>query len=350
MSTTLINFDELLEGRHKEVPIPVVIHNMPDPDAISSGMALRSLLIHKGYKPGPVLYSGEVSHPQNRSMVTLLNLDFVRNLSEYEMVKDTDIMLVDTNNIGLDSNQQNIDPSMVNVLAVLDHHKGKHPKGAKVDSRYVGSCASILWEYLKEAGYDFSTDEGKTLATALVVGITTDTDTLMSDNTAELDFEAFQNLKPHVDRQKLNSIMRYPLPPYLFELRQRAFQEDNKRLEESTMVSGIGVIAQAKRDALPIIADEFLRMTGVMTAVVFAIIKDDEEYIDICVRSKNQTVDVGGFLQKVFGTGGGKQGAGRARIPLGFFSTNGNAQVNEEIWALVNKLVHKKVFADVKGE
>src|SRR6056297_375604 len=127
MSTTLINFDELLEGRHKEVPIPVVIHNMPDPDAISSGMALRSLLIHKGYKPGPVLYSGEVSDPQNRSMVTLLNLDFVRNLSEYEMVKDTDIMLVDTNNIGLDSNQQNIDPSMVNVLAVLDHHKGKHP-------------------------------------------------------------------------------------------------------------------------------------------------------------------------------------------------------------------------------
>jgi len=345
---TRIDFKELLGEESKEIPI--IIHNMPDPDAISSAMGIRTVLQYNGYKAGPVLYSGEVSHPQNRSMLTLLNLDFILNISDYEFAKGAKAVLVDTNNVGIDSNQQAINATDVKIVAVVDHHKGKHPKGAKVDSRYVGACASIVWDYLASIKYDFSSEDGKILATALVTGISTDTDTLMSDNVSDLDFQAFQALKPHVDKLKLMGIMRYPLPPYLFELRQKAFQDDNKCMEESTMVSGIGIIAQAKRDALPIIADEFLRMTGVTTAVVFAIVKDEEEYIDICVRSKNQTVDVGGFLQKVFGTGGGKQGAGRARIPLGFFSTNGNTGVNDEIWSLVNKLVHKKVFADVKGE
>jgi nanoRNase/pAp phosphatase (c-di-AMP/oligoRNAs hydrolase) len=346
--STKIDFKELIGDEVKEIPI--VIHNMPDPDAISSAMGIRAILHAHGYKPGPILFSGEVSHPQNRSMLTLLNIDYIKNISEFDPVPGTKVILVDTNSLGPESNQQDIDPDSVIVLAVIDHHKGKHPNGAKVDCRFVGSCASIVWEYLKDISYDFGSDEGKILATALVTGICTDTDTLMSDNACDIDFKAFQDLKPNVDKVKLNGIMRYPLPPYLFELRQKAFQEENKRLEESTMVSGIGVIAQAKRDALPIIADEFLRMTGVTTAVVFAIIKEDEEYIDICVRSKNQTVDVGGFLQKVFGTGGGKHGAGRARIPLGFFSTEGSPDVNDDIWNLVNKLVHKKVFADVRGE
>jgi len=346
--TTNIDFKELLGEESKEIPI--VIHNMPDPDAISSAMGMRAILHCHGYKPGPVIFSGEVSHPQNRSMLTLLNLDYVKNVTEYVFEEDAKVILVDTCGIGHDTNQQEVDPSKVKVVAVIDHHKGKNPKGAKVDNRSVGSCASIVWDYLRDLSYDFDSDEGKILATALVTGISTDTDTLMSGNVCDLDFQAFQDLKPHVDMQKLNGIMRYPLPPYLFELRQKAFQEENKKLEESTMVSGIGVIAQSKRDALPIIADEFLRMTGVMTAVVFAIIKEDDEYIDICARSKNQTVDVVSFLQKVFGTGGGKQGAGRAKIPLGFFSTDGSQDVNDDIWNLVNKLVHKKVFADVKGE
>lgn len=343
-----INFKQILKDYDRDIPI--VIHNMPDPDAISSALGMKNILLMNGYKPGSIVYSGEISHPQNKSMITLLNLDYIENVNEYSFEGRKKVILVDTNNIGEDSNQQDISPDQVDVVAVIDHHRGKHPKGAKIDSRYVGACASIIWEYLNDLNYNFSSEEGTILATALVTGISTDTDTLMSDNVAELDFRAFQYLKPNVDKQKLSGIMRYPLPPYLFELRQRAFQEDNKKMEESTMVSGIGIINQSKRDALPIIADEFLRMTGVTTAVVFAIIKEDQEYLDICVRSKNQTIDVGSFLQKIFGTGGGKQGAGRARIGLGFFSINGDQDISEDVWSVVNKLVHKRVFANVRGE
>jgi len=343
-----IDFKELL-GTHQD-EIIFIIHNMPDPDAMSSALGMRSLISFLGYKVGKIYYTGEISHPQNRSMLTLLNIDSMVNYDTAIFEEKHKAVLLDTNNIGPGTNQADIPPSTVDLVAVIDHHKGSNPKGVSVDTRPVGACASIVWEYLSDSEFDFDTEEGKTVATALIVGIVTDTDSLMSDNISDLDFRAYQDLLNHVDRQKMNGIMRYPLPSYLFELRQRAFQEENKTLEDSSIVSGLGVITQTKRDALPIIADEFLRMTGVTTAVVFAIIKDEVlEYIDICVRSKNQTVDVGEFLQKSFGTGGGKRGAGRAKINLDFFSTNGDDALGNEIWSLVYKIVKKKIFDNMKG-
>jgi len=340
----ILNFEEIFEGYEKE--IPVIIHNFPDPDAISSAMAATQLLKMAGLKPGKIYYSGEISHPQNKSMMTLLNIDAI-NYEEEPFEVGSEVIIVDTNNIGPESNQSSITAEDAVVKVVIDHHKGKNPRGASVDCRFVGATASIMWDYLVKTGFDFDTDEGKTLATALIVGITTDTSSLTSDTIADLDFDAYRELIKKVNKQKLISIMEYPLPPYLFDLRQRAFMDENKTIEESTIVSGIGIISQSKRDALPIIADEFLRMTGIMTSVVFAIIED---YIDISVRSKNITIDVGDFVQKVFGTGGGKQGAGRARIPLGFFSMNGDKETNEDTWELAKRLVFSKVLSNVKGE
>lgn len=346
MSETNLKIDwkNLFEGYDKEVPI--VIHNFPDPDAIASALGIQHVLKYHGHKAGPIYYTGEVSHPQNKSMVTLLNLTLV-NYEEEPFQDGQKIILVDTNNVGPGSNQASIDPSNVTVAAVVDHHKGKSPKGAKVDNRFVGSTASIVYDYLQDRDFSFETDDGKLVATALMVGLFTDTNSMMSDNVSELDIEAYRGLIHCVDRQKLVSIMDYPLPMYLFDLRQKAFMDENKEIIESTIISGIGRISQSKRDALPIIADEFLRMTGIMTSVVFAIIDD---HIDISVRSKNVALDVGDFVQKVFGTGGGKQGAGRAMIPLGFFAPNGDKTIADDTWELAKRLVFTKVGSSVKGE
>ena len=339
-----LNLKDIFSKYKKDIHI--VIHNYPDPDAISSAMGVLQLLKVLKLKPGKIYYSGEISHPQNKSMVTLLNIDLT-SYEEDTFKQGSKVILVDTNCVGPDSNQPIIDERDVDVADVFDHHKGRHPNEAKVDCRYTGSTATLVWEYLQASSYSFDTEEGKILATALITGIVTDTNHLMSDNITDLDFEAYKELLKSVDKQKLVSIMEYPLPPYLFDLRQKAFLDENKKTEQSTIVSGIGIISQSKRDALPIIADEFLRMTGIMTSIVFAII---DEYIDISVRSKNITVDVGDFVQKVFGTGGGKQGAGRSQIPLGFFSMNGDKTINTDIWEIAKKLVFTKVFSNVKGE
>lgn len=342
-SESMIDFKELSAANQE---VHIIVHNFPDPDCIASALGMIQVLKMSGQKPGNIYYTGEISHPQNRALLTIMNADLV-NYESKPFEKGSSAIVVDCGGVGKDTNQTGIRSEDVSVLAVVDHHKTKHPKGAKVDSRYVGACASIVWDYLRSLKYDFDSDDGKQLATALAVGIFTDTTSLTSDNMQALDFEAYQSLIKAANKQQLANIMEYPLPPYLFDLRQKAFLEENKRIEESTIVSGIGIISQSKRDAIPIIADEFLRMTGITTSIVFAIIDD---YVDVSVRSKNITMDVSSFVQKVFGNGGGKQGAGRAQIPLGFFCINGDETLNQEIWEVCKKILMHKVFANVKGE
>lgn len=341
-----INFKEIFQDCDKE--IPVVIHANPDPDAMSSAWGVNVILRQSGLKPAGVYYSGEISHPMNKAMTTLLDMSLNR-LDDTEFEEGTKIILIDTSNIGPDTNQPSITEDQVEVSVVIDHHKGKNPKTAKVDRRTAGATASIVWEYLKDINYEFNSDEGKLLATALVTGVFTDTQNLMSDSLTDLDFRAYEDLIRIADKQKLASIMNYPLPQYLFDLRQQAFLEENKKVEESTIVSGVGIISGSKRDALPVIADEFVRMPGITTSVVFAIIKEDN-HIELSARSNNITLDVGDFLQNCFSTGGGKLGSGGAKILLGFFSLNGNQELNSETWKLAKRLVMSRVFSNLRGE
>jgi nanoRNase/pAp phosphatase (c-di-AMP/oligoRNAs hydrolase) len=341
MSLT-INFNEILNNKNL---VNVIIHNFPDPDAISSALGIMTLIKHLGFKFGDIYYTGEISHPQNRTLVSLLNIQMI-DYNENPFTNGSDAILIDTNNVGEESNQAYIKPENVNIIAVIDHHKGKHPKNAKVDYRQTGSCASIVWDYLNQSNFDFNDENAHILATALITGIFTDTNSLMSDNISELDFQAYQDLLKYADNQKLRSIMNYPLPTYLFELRQKAFQEENQMNVESTIVCGIGIIKPAKRDALPIIADELLRMSGITTSIVFAIV---DECIDISIRSNDIALDITSFVQDVFGTGGGKQGAGRARIPLGFFSMNESDEHNNNIWELSKKLVFNNIRKNIQG-
>jgi len=327
--------------------IPIILHNFPDPDAIASGLGMSIILKLFNLKCAGIYYSGEVSHPQNKSLVTLLNI-MMTNFEKEPFEKGLHAICIDLNDVGESSNQPQIKKDYVKIKAIIDHHKSKSVKGATSDVRAVGSTSSIIYEYLNKLDYNFDTEEGAALATALLVGIKTDTQDLMSDNTSKLDLDAYEGLRKFVDKQKLISIINYPLPEYYFELRQVAHSPENKTFDHSTIVSGLGIISAAKRDSLPVIADEFLRMSSVQTSVVFAII---DNYIDIVVRSNEITLDVNDFIQNIFHTGGGKKGSGRATIPLGFFEIDSDdIELKDEIWKITRKIVTKKIMHNVKGE
>ena len=327
--------------------VAIITHDFPDPDAVASALGMSTVLRQIGVKPGPIYYTGEVSHPQNKVMVNLLNISMI-NYEKDPLENGAPCILVDLNDIGNNTNQTRIKRQEVSIKAVVDHHKARYPKGIPVDSRPIGSTAAIIWEYLKQLNFDFDTEEGKFLAKALLIGIKVDTQDLLSDNTSKLDSDAYEELRQHVDKQKLISILNYPLPEHFFDLRQIANMEENKHFENSTLIAGVGIIAPAKRDALPVIADEFLRMSSVQTSVIFGIIED---YVDISVRSNNISIDVGEFLQSIFKTGGGKKGAGRAKIPLGFIAPDGlPAEIKDEIWNVVKKVVMNRVVKNIKGE
>ena len=64
--------DELL-GEGSEINI--VCHNNPDPDCLASALALGRIAATAGIDERHILYSGEISHQQNRAFVNLLNVD-----------------------------------------------------------------------------------------------------------------------------------------------------------------------------------------------------------------------------------------------------------------------------------
>ena len=330
--------------------IGIVMHETPDPDCIASALGLCKLIT--SWNPDAkctFLYSGEISHPQNKTMVNVLNI-ILTDIGELENVPEAfdAFVVVDT----IPERCFGKEAKDYNCILTIDHHRVESKKSKITDIRPVGSTSSIVWEYLQKSGIEFSDkdDNDAIVATALLIGIKTDTSDLVSENVTDLDFKASQNLMSFVNRRYLSAIIDYPIPPYHFQLRSQLDQEDNIRSEAGVFVGGIGYLSPTKRDALPTMAEERARVEGIETAFVFGIVG---EYIHVSVRSVGVSVDVNALCQKIFGKqyAGGKMGSGAAKIPLGFLSININApeEVKCKLWNAVKALVMDKIFHVMKG-
>src|SRR5262245_10349690 len=76
--SSLLDLGQILANHRGERHL-IVLHNFPDPDAISS--AFTHQLISKKYEiKTDIIYTGEISHQQNLALVKLLNI----NLLKYE--------------------------------------------------------------------------------------------------------------------------------------------------------------------------------------------------------------------------------------------------------------------------
>ena len=336
-------FREAIMLLSRDVPPPtiaIVLHDNPDPDCIGAACGLGKLL--RAWVPDikcVMLYSGEIAHPQNRTMVNVLNLQFVNRIDHPVLSSDFAQAYVVVDTIPERCNLGNIE-----CLLTIDHHKGDTKKSKLKDIRMVGSASSIVWDYLREAevSFDKNKDEDCDVATAMVVGIKTDTFDLASENVTALEFDAYKSLISYVNLRKLGIIVNYPLPPYHFELRSRLDQSGNARLDNGVFLGGIGYIETSKRDALPTIASERSRVEGTDTAFIFAIVGDK---IEASVRSNGSSIDVHSLCQTVFGKeyAGGKQGAGAAKIPLPFSLEDSSEKVIETLWVSIRDYWFERV-------
>lgn len=316
--------------------IAIFLHKHPDPDCIGSAVGLKRLL--QSFNPlikCSICYRGEISHPQNKTMVNVLNLTLVK------MDEIPDIKSFADFYVTLDFIPDREDYEDLKFLMCVDHHKNDTKRAQIKDIRPVGSTAAIIWEYLKAANIilDKNKDEDADIATALVMAIKVDTQDLTTDNTTDLDFEAYKDLLNAINQRKMQSIDRYPIPNYHFELRKRLDKEGNTRIDNGVFIGGIGYITPTKRDALPTIADERSRAEGVDIAFVFAIVGSN---IDVSVRCNSLSIDVNSLCQNIFGKnfGGGKMGAGAARIPMGFLSIEDDEEeIQDKMWMAVREKI-----------
>lgn len=324
--------------------IAIFTHDSPDPDSIGSARGLQWLLSKKFSIPSCIYYQGEISHPQNRTMVNILDV----HLHKFEEFEDNQDIL----KISVDCTEKNI--YIDNIDIAIDHHRVT--SDAKIGLiEPIGAASTLIHEIIKECKVKFEDEVDQDVATSLFLGIRIDTQELISETTTDRDFNAFKSLSENINRKKLANIINYPLPNYFFELEREINKIDsegefiNQKIKGSCFVGCIGVISSAKRDSIVMLVDKVVRMEGIETAVVFGIIGDN---LVASIRSDNSSLDVNTFSQTIFGKkyGGGKLGSAGASVPLGIFTLNDvPEETKEKLWDAIKETIFHKVFHIITG-
>lgn len=310
--------------------VNIVVHSSPDPDATGSAMGMQAILRHYGFD-STIYYDGEISHPQNKTIMNVLNISMAR-------AKEP----IDGINICVDCTPHNSVAKSAEL--VIDHHKNQNGrvKYSIINPSY-GACATIIWEIIKDLELDFGEEEAG-LYTALLLGIRTDTNDLISENMIKNDFVAYQELLDKADKESIQKVMNYPFPRYLYEKRLVLHEEGNSTESNGVFIGGIGMIPATQRDAIAILAEEYARMESVQTAVIFAI--TDKRFLEVSVRSSNVSLDVNQMCSDLFGDfGGGTSFKGGAKIPLHFYEDMDEKSA-QEFWKTTRRHMFKKVLKE----
>lgn len=281
--------------------VAIVLQDDPDPDAMSSAMALRTLL-GRNKQTTPFFSFTPVTRPENRTMVHLLEIEILPAVTE-ELKSFEKIAMVD------------VQPSFFGdkiprADIVIDHHPGYESGKAAfedVRTRY-GATASIMTEYLITADERIS----ERLATALMYGIRSDT-LALSRRVNDVDLQAFTHLYPLANYSLLRQIDRPELPLSFAQILGRAM----KRMvsEDGLVVLNLG---RVERDDLIVqMADFCLQFEGVDWVAVAGKLGNN---LVISVRNHGMgRANAGEAVKNLFGdigSAGGHRNMSKAVIPL----------------------------------
>lgn len=297
-----------------------------DPDGLASGAAMEAILQKWGFNP-TIFYKGTFNRPANKTFKTQLNLNVQPEENFNEEDSYTCIISVDA-----PATLCPVQPDFI-----IDHHEiagGNARIGS--DIRMIGATSSILWEYLLAAEINFTDEQGARLAAALAFGIKTDTKDGTVESISDLDFEALAFCLKHKDNKIYKAILNAPKPSYYNDFYVIGW--NNRKIEGSILVTGLGNIPEQRSGVISDIAEQFSSTDGISTAVAFGVV---EGSIDISVRSSNSSLDVGEFV-RTFANGGGKLGAARAKIELPLLFQDLPEDLSTKFFDIINEIVKHK--------
>jgi nanoRNase/pAp phosphatase (c-di-AMP/oligoRNAs hydrolase) len=306
-----------------EGTLGIITHKNPDPDAISSAIALAEIAKNANKAlTTRIFYEGNIGHQENRTFVNLLDIKMER-LTVEALQKCTYLALVDCSGPGANNDV----PPQTKINITIDHHRdGKHiaTQSSFVDIRPgVGATASILTQYLQEL--DVPVD--KRVATALLYGIRTDTKEFKRNVTPQdLNYAGF--LLPLTDADLLDKIMSPSMSQETLDVIGKAIQE--RKIQSGYLFSNVGYVMN--RDALPQAADILITLEGVNTALVYGI---TDNAIVISARNRDIRLHIGNALAEAFGEigdAGGHPNMAAASFPLHYF---GNVENKEQLLGVV---------------
>jgi nanoRNase/pAp phosphatase (c-di-AMP/oligoRNAs hydrolase) len=351
-----LNLAEILEP-HREERHVVVLHDYPDPDAISSAFAHR--LISAEYDIDvDILYTGEISHQQNIALVRLLGIDLIEYDDALDLSSYQAAILVDHQGTTINEILSALEAANVPMLLVVDHHEAQdrvQPEFREIHK--AGSTATIYAGYLQQGALEMDTarKEHVTAATALLHGILTDTGGFTRADAD--DFRAAAYLSRFRDAELLEQIMNQARSKQAMEIIRRALGD--RETLESFSIAGIGYLRAEDRDAVAEAADFLLTEENVHTAIVYGILagddqKETQETLVGSLRTAKLTLDPDQFIKEVFGHGddgrpfgGGKPSAGGFAIPVGFLSGDHGQDFRGLKWQVYDAQIKYKIFAKI---
>jgi nanoRNase/pAp phosphatase (c-di-AMP/oligoRNAs hydrolase) len=312
MTPRLEDLARSLEGVQRLLILP---HNDPDPDAMASAVALRTLLetpwpafgdrhIALGVE-ATIVYRGIIGRAENKALVRYMDRP-LRRLLAADLRQEVPVALVDTQ----PGTGNNALPPDRAPLIVFDHHPLRPGTAAATFAEVrpdVGATSTILASYLLAAGIE----PDKTLATALYYGIKSDTLSLVREAGAE-DIAVYQRLQTIADAEALAEIENAQVPSDYFKRLDTALH--TARVYDGVVLAYVGQMPRP--DLAAELADLLLRLQGSRWAVCMGVYKDE---LIVSVRARSTQGGAGRLVQSIIGedgTAGGHGTMAAGHLPL----------------------------------
>jgi nanoRNase/pAp phosphatase (c-di-AMP/oligoRNAs hydrolase) len=328
--------DIILDAVSRKKRILILVHNNPDPDAMSAALGMKYILHKKLRKKVVIAYMGVVGRLENRELVRQCGIDmlpsFTLNFKRFDY-----IILVDTQpqagNVYI--------PDGFQVNAVVDHHIAKKKLSARKDliadvRPEYGSSSTIITEYMRR----LEIVPDRIVSTALYYGITTDAIGQARD-AYQADQQMLGFLFPYVAINKLKKIENPELPRYHFKNLKRAIE--NSIILDFLLFCDLGDVRNV--DLIAETADYLTRMREVRCVFVMGKL-DNIAYFSLRYKSTRRSVGhIAIRIVKGIGYGGGHIKSAGGQIPLA-------GKVYSEIAALIKARLMKSLSipTDTEGK
>jgi len=293
----------------------ILMQHDPDPDALASGLALRTLL-DRNRLTAPLGSFGEVTRSENINMIRILDIPVLK-ITPGMLARFSRVAMVD------------VQPAYfvdcpIHADIVFDHHPYNQAcTAAFSDIRTsYGATSTILGQYLLDAEIPIA----QRLATALVYGIKTDTLSLERDIT-RADIDVFTRLYPQANVSMIRQIESASLDMHEIKIFIKA-------LRNLTMIGTMACtwLGHIKNEAMiPRLADFSLQAAGAEWSLAAGI---SQQMVVCSARNVGYVKHAGELMHTVFGkigSAGGHRSTAKAVIPLAQFKKHYKVKTSDSI-------------------
>ena len=316
----------------------IMLHNDPDPDAMASGLALRTIL-HRTKQTAIIGAMQGVTRPENVRMMNMLDIQVepiaADTLKEFDRIAMVDVQ------------PHYFGEMMDRVDLVIDHHPEQPGytavyKDVRAD---YGSTCTILTEHLRSVDVNIS----ERTATAMLYAIKSDT-LFFNRQANRVDIEAFSYLYPLADSTLIRKMEGAEITSERLTYVMKAHASG--KLVDQVFSGFLGALP--REDFVPYVADFFLQLEHVRWTIVGGVVNDN---LIISVRNLGYMKNAGEFVRRYFsdiGNAGGHRAMAKAVVPFLAFRTKfeltDTDDISTRLQDLVLQFLHEPAAPEKKRE